>query len=595
MRNAARSRGYTNTLYRRMTFLYALILLLMASFLCYMAYSKEHNTIVNQMDQHMIDLNHEYESVTEDIWRRYMPLWTNKDRVYSALESYFNDEDNGVLSPIEHKNIMDALQIIMSGDDCMKWIGIFRGPDEANYWMLQGGYSLIEMTEEFPFYTHLVNKKPGLEIYEGRVVDLNGKLIRCFAMCGGTAMGMRNGRIIMGFESDALAADYGSLKETVPADYYITNEFGVIYSSKDDYDISWLSGSLPHHDVVRNADGEWMYIRQLEIDTTSYKVFCVVLLRDLFRESNVITPYILCILALFWGFSLILYRYAGSIILRRTRAIQVGLEKIAENNLDYRIPVPEKPNDEFEIISHSINEVTTRLQENINKVYLFKMRQKEAELSELQAKFDPHFLYNTLEVIRGKVYENGDEETADIIVKLAAIFRNFITADNFISIQEEMEFCSLYLSLLKYRYDDQVTIVYDIDSQILGYGIIRNLLQPLLENYFIHGFCSDKIDNRLSIRGKLWDDDYICFIIKDNGIGISDETLDKLKHNLNEVETSTRRGYGLKSVNRRAKLFYGQECGITIDRNKDGGATIRVLIRRMTCQEHKSRLSMEQE
>ena len=595
MRNATRWRGYTNTLYRRMTYLYALILLVMAFFLCHMAYSKEHDAIVNQLDQYMIDLNHEYESVTEDIWRLYMPLWTNKDRVYSALESYFNDKGTGELSPIERRNIMDALQIIMSGDNRMKWIGIFRDAEDVNYWMLQSGYSLVEMTEEFPFFTHLVNKKPGMEIYEGRVTDLEGTPVRCFAMCGGTAIGMRNGKIIMGFESDALAADYTRIHENVPVDYYITNEFGVIFSSSGSYDISWLSEQLPHRGIVRNADGARLYIRELETDTSAYKVFCVVPWWDLFRQSNVFTPYILCMVALFWVISLILYRSAGNVIQRRTNEIQVGLEKIADNDLDYRIPVPEKPNDEYEIISHSINEVTARLQENINKAYLFKMRQKEAELAELQAKFDPHFLYNTLEVIRGKVYENGDEETADIIVKLAAIFRNFISAENFISIQEEMEFCSLYLSLLKYRYDDQVKIVYDVDSQILGYGIIRNLLQPLLENYFIHGFRSDGIDNRLSIRGKLWDDDYICFMIKDNGIGVSDETLETLKNNLNAVEAPKRRGYGLTGVNRRAKLFYGPECGITIDRNKDNGVTIRVLIRKMTCEEHKARLSMEQE
>ena len=595
MRKSARRRGYTNTLYRRMTYLYALILLLMAFFLCNMAYSKERDAIVNQLEQYMIDLNHEYESVTEDIWRLYMPLWTNKDRVYSALESYFNDNGTGELSPIERRNIMDALQIIMSGDNRMKWIGIFRGAEDVNYWMLQSGYSLNEMTEEFPFYTHLVNKKPGKEIYDGRVTDLEGYKIRCFAICGGTAMGMRDGKIIMGFESGALAADYTRINEAVPVDYYITNEFGVIFSSTGNYDGSELPGDLPNHGLVRNEEGSLVYIRELEKDSKAYNVFCVVPWWELFRKSNAFTPYILCMVAVFWIISWILLRSAGNVVLRRTSAIQIGLEKIAENDLNYRIPVTGKPNDEFEIISHSINEVAIRLQKNINKAYLSRMRQKEAELSELQAKFDPHFLYNTLEVIRGKVYENGDEETADIIVKLAAIFRSFIRAENFISIQEEMEFCGLYLSLLKYRFDDQVKIVYDIDSQVLSYGIIRNLLQPLLENYFIHGFRSDGIDNRLSIRGKLWDDDYICFMIKDNGIGISDEILDTLNNNLNAVETSTRHGYGLKSVDHRAKLFYGQECGITVERNEEGGVTIRVLIRRMTCQEHKARLSMDQE
>lgn len=594
MKTAGWPRMYTNTLYRRMTYLYALILLVMAFFVCYMAYSKEHNAIVNQLDQYMNDLNHEYESVTEDFWRLYMPLWTNKDRVYSAVENYFNDETDGELSPIERRNIVDALQIILAGDDRMKWIGIFRGPEDVNYWMLQNGSSLMEMTEEFPFFSHLVNKKPGMEIYGSRVLDLEGKSVRYFAMCGGTAMGMGDGSIVMGFESGALAPDYSRMNKTIAVDYYITNEFGVIYDSTGRYDIRWLPQISSQNGLARNAEGERVYVRELEKDSSSYKVFCVVPWWEMFLRSNTLAPYILCMVAVFWGFALLLYRSAGNVMLRKINAIQVGLGKIADNELNYRIPVPEKPNDEFEIISQSINAVTGRLQENINKAYLFRLRQKEAELSELQAKFDPHFLYNTLEVIRGKVYENGDDETADIIVKLAAIFRSFIDSENFISIQEEMEFCNLYLSLLRYRYDNAVKIVYDIDSDILSYGIIRNLLQPLLENYFVHGFSGNKQDNRLCIRGKLWDDAYICFIIKDNGLGICDDRLDMLQNNLNAVETSTRRGYGLKSVNHRAKLFYGPECGLTIERNEDGGVTIRVLIRRMTCEEHKARLSIEQ-
>lgn len=594
MKRTDRSKVYTNSLFRKITYIYAAILLVMAFFVCYMAYSKERNTVVNQLDRNLTDLNHEYESVTEEFWRLYMPFWSNKDRVYSAVEKYFRNENGGTLSPIERKNMVDALQIIMSGDDRMKWIGVYLGKDKTNYLLLQNGASLIEMTDDFPFIEHLENKKPGMEIYESKRVTLNGKEMRCFALCGGTALSMGDGKIIMGYESEALLSDYNRVTNTVEADYYIVNDFGIIYDSTGAYVLDWLTEAPSAEGVIQNADGKRLYVRELSKDSGSYKVFCVMPWWDMLVRSNMFTPYIILMVMVFFVFSVLLYRATGSVILKKIDAVQFGLGKIAANELEYRIPVSDKPADEFEIISQSVNDVAGRLQENINKAYLSKLRQKEAELSELQAKFDPHFLYNTLEVIRGKVNENGDDETADIIVKLAAIFRSFIGSENFISIQEEMEFCNLYLSLLKYRYDNEVKIVYDIDSDILGYGIIRNLLQPLLENYFVHGFSKRKQDNRLSIRGKLWDGDYICFIIKDNGLGISDERLDMLKNNLDAVETGTKHGYGLKSVNRRAKLFYGQECGLKIDRNENGGVTIQVLIRKLTCEEHKEKLSMEE-
>lgn len=585
---------YTNKLFHKITYIYGVILLIMALFVCYMACTKEYNAMVNQLDQCMVDLNYEYESVREDFWRLYMPFWSNKDRVYTIMESYFNENTKGELSPIERRDMVEALQILMSGDDRMKWIGIFRGSDQYNYLLIQNGASLMDLDEGFPFYTHLINKKRGMEIYDSKLIEIGNYKAQCFAMCGGTALSMGEGKIIMGYESSALLSRYRQSKVSVDADYYIANEFGVLYDSTGEYDLSWLALDSFESGTMRNARGERVYIRELEKDSKAYRVFCVVPWWDMVLKSNNVTLYILLMVIVFWLFSLLLYRGAGNVIVKKIDTIRYGLGKIANNELDYRIPVPDKPNDEFEIISHSINDVTERLQDNINKAYLSKVRQKESELAELQAKFDPHFLYNTLEVIRGKVYENGDDETANIIVKLAAIFRSFIGSENFISIREEMEFCSLYLSLLKYRYDNEVRVVYDIDSGILEYGIIRNLLQPLLENYFVHGFSKRKQDNRLSIRGKLWNDDYICFIIKDNGLGITDERLDVLKKTLDEAEPGAQRGYGLRSVNRRAKLFYGSECGLKIDRNESGGVTIRVLIRKLSCDEHKDKLSMQE-
>jgi len=593
MNRAEHSQHYSNWRYRKITYAYALVLIVMTLILCNTLYTKEFNTIVNQLDQYMIDLNHKYESVTEDFWRLYMPFWTNRDQVHSAMATYFDNESNGELLGIDRRDVANALQIIMAGDIHMKWVGVFRGPECENYLYFQNGSSLIEMTEEFPFYMYLVNKTPGMEIYESLMINQGGETFRCFAICGGTAMDMSDGKIIMGFETEGLTPDYRIINDSVKADFYITNVHGVIFDSSGNYDDSCIPRNLSQNSIVRNAEGKLLYVRELNKDNNSYKLFCVVPWWDMFFQSIAFVPYILCVLVGFWMFSILLYRSVSREILGKVNAIKIGLEKITDNNLDYRIPIQEGPDDEFRIISQSINEMAENLQDNINIAYRSKLRQKEAELSELQAKFNPHFLYNTLEVIRGKVYENGDDETAEIIVKLAAIFRSFIGAENFISIHEEVEFCNLYLSLLKYRYDNEVKIVYDIDSQILSFGIIRNLLQPLLENYFVHGFNSNKQDNYLSIRGKLWDGEYICFIIRDNGLGITDERLRYLKNNLDSVETGTPHSYGLKNVHNRAKLFYGPECGLTIDRNEDGGATIRVLIRRMTCEEHKARLAME--
>lgn len=582
-----KTRVYTNSLYRRITCVYAVILVLIGLLACYLAYSKAKNDLMNQMDQAMLNLNYEYESITDDFWRLYMPIWTYKDSVYNIIETFFSENRENPLSPIERADLLEALQIIMSGDDRMKWIGVFRGEGRDNYLLFASDASLVEMPVDFPFAEELANREPGMKVFPSRVVSHNSRSYRSFAACGGTPPGMGKGSIIMGYDTASIKMDRMSFTGWENTDYYITNSAGVIFDSTNRYDhvpLDFISGK-----TNKNADGKRIFVRLLDNDSGTVNIFCVVPRMDIFIKCHGFTPFIAAVLMVFWLCSLLLYKLASRKILEKINSIQYGLVRIRGNDLAYRIPLSSAPTDEFEHIGSSINEMAADLQENIDKTFLLKLRQRQTELSELQSKFDPHFLYNTLEIIRGKAYENGDEETGDVIVNLVQIFRKFIGADRFISISEEMEFCNLYLSLLEYRYDDAVMICYDIDPEIMQYGIIRNLLQPILENYFVHGYNRQKQDNRLLIQGRILDQSYICLKIKDNGMGIPEERLLQLQNHMDSVGTGAKSSYGLKNVNRRIKLFYGQECGLEVDRNSEGGATIRIKIRKMSCEEHEEK------
>lgn len=584
-----RARGYTNEWFRKMTYMYAAVLLIVGLLACFFAYSKEKDKIISRIEQVMGDINHEYKNCTENFWRLYMPIFENRSSVYVGLKRYFTAEDKAVLTPVEKKELIDALQAIMGNDSRIKWIGVYSGKEEVNYLLFAGENVLTEMSDGFPFIDDMENKGNTMEIYGSRLVPFNGGTIRSFALCGGTPTDMRGGKIIVGYAVDNIDAAYTRTEELEDVRFYILNNKGIIYDSFGEYsleyDFTWKDAG-----VMQNQDRERVYVCKMENTGNNYTVFCEVSWIDMVMNNHSYTPYIVAIVLLFWGGAVFLNHLMGREIAEKIAAIQLGLKKIGDNQLDYRIPVADVPTDEFDNIGRCINEVAIRLQDNIDKVYLSKLKQKEAELSELQAKFDPHFLYNTLEVIRGKVYEKGDDETADIIIKLAQIFRSFIGSERFVLIQEEMEFCNLYLSLLRYRYDNRVKIIYDIDSEILQYGIIRNLLQPILENYFVHGFSSDKRNNRLVIRGKLIDENYVRFQIRDNGLGISDERLKSLKEQLDTIEVGSKSSYGLKNVNKRIKIFYGAECGVTIDTNDDGGATIEVNILKLTCREHEARM-----
>lgn len=383
--NRKKVRIYTNALFHKITYIYASILLFMGMLASYMAYSKEHNEMIGQLEQVMGDLKHAYESSTENFWRIYMPIFENRGSVYLSLKKYFVAEDKTNLSPIEKRDLTNALQTIMAHDNNIKWIGIYAGKEEYNYLLFEGDNVLVEMPDDFPFIEDLERKGPGKEIYGSELVKKEDKQIRYFALCGGTASDMRGGKIIIGYDTSKFESIYMQAQELQGIRFCITNNFGVVFDSLGEYDDEC---DLIVDDCKRvyNNDGELIYVRRLQGTGNGYSIFCTVPWWDMIIKSHSFTPYIVAIVFLFCVCSILIYRWTGKVIIKKIDIIQHGLHKIGENQLDYRIMVPEIPTDEFENISQSINKMTARLQENINKTYELRLKQREAELAELQAK-----------------------------------------------------------------------------------------------------------------------------------------------------------------------------------------------------------------
>ena len=215
------------------------------------------------------------------------------------------------------------------------------------------------------------------------------------------------------------------------------------------------------------------------------------------------------------------------------------------------------------------------------------IREKTAEMGELQAKFNPHFLYNTLEVIRSHLQQKGDNDTAGMIVLMSRVFRSALNNSHFTTLRSECTFINSYLDIYRWRYANSFDVIYDMDTTLLNCGIIRNLLQPLIENYFVHGFSPDAPRNQLIISGQPDGTDHILLTVEDNGLGMSPERLHELNDQLiardNEAEAG---GYGLVNLNDRIRLFYGSDCGLTISSIPDHHTTITMRIRRMSLEKH---------
>lgn len=259
---------------------------------------------------------------------------------------------------------------------------------------------------------------------------------------------------------------------------------------------------------------------------------------------------------------------------RRTNRIIKYMHKAEQGDLSVRLPEAQK--DELGQISQSFNEMLEELSNYIERSYKAEIKKKHAELEAIQAKINPHFLYNTLEVIRMRAISQGAKDVGEMIYSLSVLFKHLVKDKDGFTWRDEVETCRLYLELFRIRYKDK--FVYDIecDSQLLDQPVLRMLLQPVVENYVVHGMKMGSTDNKISIRIREMSA-CIEVEVRDNGKGMSADRLSHIQALLREHD-ETENSFGLLSVHERIQLSYGKSYGVTITSQEGEGTTVSIRI-----------------
>lgn len=207
-----------------------------------------------------------------------------------------------------------------------------------------------------------------------------------------------------------------------------------------------------------------------------------------------------------------------------------------------------------------------------------KVRQEEislrkTELNALQSQINPHFLYNTLDSIAWMCEEHRSEEAVEMVSSLAKLFRISISKGHeLITLEKELQHAESYLKIQKYRYKSQFSYDFNIDEACLSYLCNKITLQPIIENAIYHGL--DMVDKGIiTIEVSGLEEDIVLRVI-DNGVGMTDEQCNEIL----QRETSDKTGIGIKNVNDRIKIYFGDLYGVTIKSELDVGTEISILI-----------------
>ncbi|WP_123043363.1 cache domain-containing sensor histidine kinase [Cohnella candidum] len=236
---------------------------------------------------------------------------------------------------------------------------------------------------------------------------------------------------------------------------------------------------------------------------------------------------------------------------------------------------PGRKRDEIGELTLSFFRMTRRLNEMIHERYVMEIKQKETELSMLQQQINPHLLYNTLESIYWHGIALGQKDVAEMVKDLSKLMRIGLSRGrDVISIGEEIEHAEAYLRLQQRRDKTAFRVEWEIDEACLQAQIPKITLQPLLENAIQHGVAKMEEEGRIVIRIRRMDEADIEITVSDNGY----KPVDSNRLNAIAGEESPNEGYGIRNVQKRLKLHFGDRYGLFYESNPGGGVTARITI-----------------
>lgn len=265
--------------------------------------------------------------------------------------------------------------------------------------------------------------------------------------------------------------------------------------------------------------------------------------------------------------------------LKRLLLLNMEIKKMEAGNFQIRLPHSGK--DEIGQIIDSFSSMSKRMESMINERYEMGRTVKNAELCALQAQINPHFLYNSLDLINCIAIQKNVPQITEMVTALVKFYKLTLNSGNeIVTLSQELLHVKTYVQIQNIRFVEKIHFSCNQPDWLTLYTIPKILLQPLVENAIIHGILESPtqtgslsilFSKEMSSQGE----EEIWIRVKDDGVGIPPHILNKL---LKEDCLHKGSGYGVKNVNERIQLFYGERFGLSYESTQSGGTTVTVRI-----------------
>ena len=269
-------------------------------------------------------------------------------------------------------------------------------------------------------------------------------------------------------------------------------------------------------------------------------------------------------------FSIIITSVLSKVMVSGLEKLRANMEEVEKGNME--ITVKSNNEDEVGALIRGFEKMILQIKALIEDVYESRLIQKDYEMKALQAQINPHFLYNSLSLINWMALETDQEDISKITLSLSTFYRTALNkGKNMLRVRDEIKNMRSYLDIQLMMHDYEFDVDVQVEEDILDYNILNLILQPLIENAINHG-----IDLKTNGRGCIKiigekQNDEIVLIVSDNGVGMSNEQAES-------ILTNKSNGYGVKNVNERIKLYYGEQYQLKIESEIGIGTKVKVTI-----------------
>lgn len=356
----------------------------------------------------------------------------------------------------------------------------------------------------------------------------------------------------------------------------INGQDDIIYDTKEENITKSLNDSdigiqifKDNHEI---ADNDTYIINSTESSITDWRIVRITPQNDLYGSIRELQYKLILLLLAFILLSIALSVLLVNRTMSPLKRLIGTMNVIEKGDLSVRFRV--SSNDEIGKLGRNFNSMIDNIDNLINTVYISELRKNEAKFSALQAQINPHFIYNTLESIKMMAELNDDFKTSEMTLLLGKLLRYSISNINEkVTVNDDLIYLKYYIKLQNFRFNNRFELKLDIDEQICSAYIFKLLFQPIVENAIFHGLANIQDKGYVLITGYLKDNE-VFFEIKDNGIGMSEEQVEILNSNMNDFEIVQNKSIGLKNINERIKINYGDGYGLGVLSKVNEGTTV---------------------